>query len=115
MQVYRLCLVFWSVFEGVLCTACITGWAQLLEILESERYFSSYCATNEANSNITASQLNDGNSSNNGLYGDDTCSEQDSLLVLAYTLSVFTFNAAVFLSGKYLDIFGFRKTRVLAW
>ena len=114
MQVYPLCLVIWSAFESVLCTACIYGWPQLLEILESERYFSSYCKTDAINSSDTLPQINTRNSSNSD---DDsgTCSKQDSLLILSYTLSLFTFFTTTFFSGKSLDIFGFRKTRVLAW
>ena len=114
MQIYHLSLVIWGAFESVLCTACIFGWAQLLEILESERYFSSYCETDAINSSQTVPQINTSNSSNSD---DDsnTCSKQDSLLILSYTLSVFTFFASIFFTGKYLDIFGFRKTRVLAW
>ena len=91
MQVYHLCLVIWSAFESVLCTACIYGWAQLLEILESERYFSSYCETGAINSSETSRRINTSNSSK---YDDDsdTSSKQDNLLMLAYTLSVFTLN-----------------------
>ena len=114
MQVYHLCLVIWSAFESVLCTACIYGWAQLLEILESERYFSSYCETDAINSSKTLPQMNTSNSSNSD-DDSDTCSKQDSLLILAYTLSLFIFFTSIFFSGKFLDIFGFRKTRVLAW
>jgi hypothetical protein len=115
MHIYHLCLVVWSAFESVLCTYLIFGWAQLLEILESEQYFSSYCG-HEANSNKTISQTNTSNLSGNGTVSSDTntCSEQDSILRLAYTISVFASLASIFVSGKYLDMFGFRKTRILA-
>lgn len=101
-------LIVWSVFESVLCTCPIFGWAQLLEILQNERYFSSYCE-DETNSNQT-------NTSYNVLHNKDinTCSKQDSILNLAYTISVFVSFASVFLSGKYMDLTGFRKTRILA-
>jgi hypothetical protein len=115
MDISHLGLIVWSVFESVLCTATIFGWAQLLEILEGEQYFSSYCG-DEANSNRTISQINTSNSSHNKAGGNDinTCSEQDSILRLVYTISVFASFASIFLSGKYLDMFGFRNTRILA-
>ena len=112
-----LCLVVWSVFESVLCTAAIFGWAQLLEILQSEHYFSSYCG-DEANSNT--STISQANTSGSGFVhnedGSDvnTCAKQDSVLLMAYTISVFAAFASIFLSGKYLDMFRFRKTRILA-
>jgi MFS family permease len=115
MDIYHLGLVVWSVFESVLCTAAIFGWAQLLEILEGEQYFSSYCG-DEAKSNKTISQLNTSNYINNETGGNDitTCSEQDSILRLVYTIAVFASFASIFVSGKYMDMFGFRKTRILA-
>ena len=108
MRFYYTYLVTWSVFESVLCTAPLFGWAQLLEILQNERYFSSYCV-DEANSNQT-------NTSYTFLHNKyiKTCSKQDSVLNLAYTISVFVCLASVFLSGKYMDMCGFRKTRILA-
>ncbi|XP_028395770.1 solute carrier family 43 member 3-like [Dendronephthya gigantea] len=112
MQVYYICLVTWAVFESVISTSCLFGWAQLLEILHSEHYFASYCETNEADSNKTISQLKNSNSS----IGDDvsdTCARQDSLLILAYTLSAFAGSVSIFFGGKFLDVFGFTKTRVL--
>ena len=109
-----LALVVWSVFESVLCTACIFGWAQLLEILENEQYFSSYCG-HEAKSNFTIiSQTNTSKSNSSEYVNKRTCGEQDSVLRMAYTISVFATFASIFLSGKYLDKFGFRKTRILA-
>ena len=114
MEVYHLCLVIWSVFESVLCTACIFGWPQLLEILKSERYFLSYCETDAINSSETSPQINTSNSSNSG-DDSDTCSKQENLLILAYILSAFTLFASIFFSGKFLDFFGFIKSRVLAW
>ena len=115
MQVYRLCLVIWSAFESVLCTECIFGWPQLLEILESERYFSSYCKTGAINSSETLRRINTSNSSK---YDDDsdTCSKQDSLLLLAYrpTLSVFTLYASICFSGKFLDTFGFKSISMVS-
>ena len=103
-------LIVWSVFESVLCTGPIFGWAQLLEILQNERYFSSYCG-DEANSNQTNANVNILHNVNRDI---KTCLKQDSMLNLAYTTSVFAFHASIFLSGKYMDIFGFRKTRILA-
>ena len=117
MEIYHLGLVVWSVFESVLCTAAIFGWAQLLEILEGEQYFSSLYCGDETKSNKTISQLNTSiNYINNETDGNDinTCSEQDSILRLVYTIAVFASFASIFVSGKYMDMFGFRKTRILA-
>ena len=109
MGFYYTYLIVWSVFESVLCSAPVFGWAQLLEILQNERYFSSYC-WDEANSNQT-------NTSHDVLQSEDItkkCSKQDSLLNMAFTVSIFVCFGSVFLSGKYMDMFGFRKTRILA-
>ena len=108
-----LALIVWSVFESVLCTSVIFGWAQLLEILENEQYFLSYC-DHEAKSNVTILQVNTNKSFYNEHMNTRTCAEQDGVLRMAYTTSVFACFASIFLSGKYLDMFGFRKTRLLA-
>ena len=106
-----LALTAWSVFESVLCTAVIFGWAQLVEILENEQYFLSYCE-HEAKSNVTILPVNTNKSFEH--VNTHTCTKQDGVLRMAYTTSVFACFASIFLSGKYLDMFGFRKTRLLA-
>ena len=108
MQVYHLCLVIWSVFESVLCTVFVLGWPHLLEILESERYFSSYCENDAINSSKTLPQMNTSNSSNSD-DDSDTCSKQDNLLLLACTLFVFTLYASIFFSGKCLMYLGLER------
>ena len=108
-----LALIVWSVFESVLCTAVIFGWAQFLEILENEQYFLSYCE-HEAKSNVTILQVNTNKSFYNEHIYTHTCAQQGSVLRMAYTTSVFACFASIFLSGKYLDMFGFKKARLLA-
>ena len=104
---YHIVLVVWCSFECILVTCIIFGWAQLLEVLESERYFSSYCDDEE-----TKERLSNLNATANDVL---TCNRQDSLLNLVYSSSLFSMSFAVFLGGKFLDIYGFRKTRVLSW
>lgn len=108
MGCYYFGLTLWTIFESVICTGIIFGWANLLEVLEKERYFVSYCADN-VGSNTTHT-----NTSSSSGSGAETCSEQNNVLRLVYTLSVFMSFTSVFLGGRFMDIFGFRLTRVLA-
>ena len=112
MAVYCVVLIVWNIFESIISSACIFGWAQLVEVLENEQYFSSYC-DDEASSNKTAAQIN--NTDRSSTKDDvETCSKRDSVFRLAYTIAVFALYTSIFAGGKFMDMFGFRKTRRLA-
>ena len=92
---YYACLFLWTTFESFLLSSIIPGWPQLLEVLQDERYFVSYCG----NKNDTLSG--------------ESCSKRDSSLNFVYSLATFLGGATLFVSGKFLDMYGFRKTRLL--
>lgn len=102
--VYYVGLIVWSTFECILVSAICFGWPQLLEVLEKERYFASYCENDNDSTLSTVNQTLNG----------QTCSQQDSILNLIYSFSTFATATAVFAGGKFLDVYGFRKTRLLS-
>ena len=103
---YHSSLVVWCCFESILVTCVIGGWAQLLEILEREQYFWSYC--DEGSDSIQMYNETFNNIAR-------TCSKQDNLLNLVYTFASFATAISVFIGGKFLDTYGFTKTRILSW
>ena len=104
-----IALIIWSVFESVLATANMFGWAQLLVILESEEYFSSYCKNGEFHSNTSVLNIN---TSRNDTQ--KTCTQQDNLLNLAFTIALFSSYMSIFIGGRIADLYGFRSSRLIA-
>ena len=104
-----IALIIWSVFESVLSTAIMFGWAQLLVILESEEYFSSYCKNGEFHSNTSVLNIN---TSRNDTQ--KTCTQQDNLLNLAFTIALFSSYMSIFIGGRISDLYGFRSSRLIA-
>ena len=94
-----------GIFEMVLFSGVVFGWANLVLILKEEEYFKDLCAESQTNSSLPKTS------------NDDTgkCGEQDERLALIFTLSVFAFNVAGFIGGALLDKLGTRFVRLTAW
>lgn len=103
----NICTVF-GIFEMVLFSGVIFGWANLVLILKEEKLFRDLCEEKDNNASTSIIHQKTDNEPT-------VCGAQDERLALIFTLGVFAFNAAGFVGGSMLDKLGTRVVRLIAW
>ena len=91
-------MIAYSIFEMLLCSGPIFGWASLAYILKKENYFADVCTLS---SNQNSSSIN----------GDTFCRAQENKLNIAYTVGFLTVGLVSLPVGYLLDTFGPKVTR----
>ena len=101
MELKKYIAVVTAIFEPVLFSGLVFGWSSLVFVLKEEGIYSNLCQ--ERNSTV-------GNTTDVVL---PTCSAQDEMLQLAYTIAVTAIPIMNFFIGALFSKFGIRLTRLL--
>ena len=85
----------------------VYGWSTLVFVLKADGYYSYLCK----NETIDILSKRDSNVSKMDTTP-PTCSEQDALLNLVFTVAAFSLQGSMFFTGALFDYFGTRFTRL---
>ena len=98
-KTFRKIMIGYSIFEMLLCSGPIFGWASLAYILKKENYFADFCAKIPNHQNSSS------------ISGSNICRQQENSLNIAYTVGFLTVGLASFPVGYLLDISGPKVAR----
>ena len=88
----------------------IYGWAALVYVLKRERFYADLCQNQSSTVTMVTDTMNTV-TTNTAIVG-ETCTKQDAILNLVFTITSFVFQGSLVISGVLFDQLGTRFTRI---